>query len=112
MSQQLPARIPDNDPSGEVSTAGNSAPCATELAPGEQYYHKVSRLLDDAFARKAIPELASALAHGLAVVAIRCGPEATGDFLGKIGERLRFFAEVRRSQQEASELVLNGIKPH
>ena len=72
----------------------------------------MSRLLDDAFARKAVPELASALAHGSAVLAIRCGPEAAGDLLSKMGERLRFFAEVRRSQQEASELILDGISAH
>ena len=112
MSQQLPEPAPDNDPSGEVSTAGNSAPSATDVAPGEHYYQAVSRLLDHAFARKAVPELASALAHGAAVVAIRCGPEAAGDLLSKLSERLRFFAEVRRSQQEGSELILKGIKPH
>lgn len=112
MSQQLPAAVPKKDSSGETPAAGNSARSTTNLEPGEHYYQEVSRLLDHAFARKAVPALAGALAHGLAVVAIRCGPEATGDFLLKIGERLRFFAEVRRSQEEANELIQNGIKPH
>jgi hypothetical protein len=103
---------PEKDASSEAPDGETSSARAPGLTTGERYYQEVSRLLDDAFARKAIPDLAGSLAHGLAVIAIRCGPEATGDFLLKMGERLRLFAEVRRSQEEASELIRNGVKPH
>ena len=112
MSKQLSVLRRESDSPRDVPAPENSAPSASDRAPGDHYHEALGTLLTDAFARKAVSDLANALARASALIAFRCEPEATGHMLREMGECLRLFAEHRRSEREAEELKENGVKPH
>ena len=75
----------------------------------ERYMRALTGMVEHAAEHRNFALLADVLASGLANIAFRCGPAATGDILARFGGHLLNVAERRRAAEEAEQARKKGV---